>query len=200
MKGIVRAFVIGMLLVSVACGSKSSPTSPSTPPPAPAPTPTRVISIFGLMEFGEVQLGNTATNKLTVQNDGNSPLTVTGLTGTNGITSVLSVNPSNFTVQPGTKIDVFVSFKPTSAVIYTGIISVTADQTSGTNTIQFSGQGSLNGVPVFSKSGTGNDVFTLPSYVNRVRITATPPSNCQNFAVRRNGSLIINTILGTCSV
>jgi len=54
--------------------------------------------------------------------------------------------------------------------------------------------------PPWSQSGTGDSVFNMPTSVSRVRITATPASSCQNFAVKIAGRLIVNVILGTCSV
>lgn len=53
---------------------------------------------------------------------------------------------------------------------------------------------------IFSRSGTGDTVFDIPSHVTRVRIQATYPGFCQNFAVQIAGRLVVNVILGTCSV
>lgn len=52
----------------------------------------------------------------------------------------------------------------------------------------------------FSRSGIGDTVFDIPSYVTRVRIQANYPGSCQNFAVQIAGRLVVNIILGTCSV
>jgi hypothetical protein len=53
---------------------------------------------------------------------------------------------------------------------------------------------------VFTRSGVGDTVFDMPTYLSRVRITATPGSSCQNFVVKIAGRLLVNVILGTCSI
>jgi len=40
----------------------------------------------------------------------------------------------------------------------------------------------------------------LPSYISRVRIQASTNTSCQNFAVKIAGRLVVNVIIGTCSV
>jgi hypothetical protein len=193
-----RLLAVFVLAVSVAsCGDDPSPTQPTTPP---APTQTRVISVFGSMNFGAVQLGSSVVNTLTVQNSGNDTLTVTGMTGSGGITAVTQASPTSFSVSPGGKLDVIVRFAPTLPIDYSGTISVNGNHTAGTNTIAFSGSGTLDGIAVFERSGTGDQVFDIPAYVTRLRVRASPRSSCDNFAARANGSLIINVILGTCSV
>lgn len=52
----------------------------------------------------------------------------------------------------------------------------------------------------FSRSGVGDSVFDIPRTVTRLRIIGTYNGFCQNFAVRVNGRLLVNEILGSCSV
>lgn len=52
----------------------------------------------------------------------------------------------------------------------------------------------------WSYSGTGDSVFDMPRSVSRVRITGQYSAFCQNFVVKIDGRLIVNEILGTCSV
>lgn len=56
--------------------------------------------------------------------------------------------------------------------------------------------------PIFTTSGSGDNTFTMPSYVTRVRIDATYSGSCQNFIVRVSTQLtsLVNIIIGTCSV
>lgn len=192
-----RLLPLALAITVAACGNKSTPTAPSTPTPT---TTTKIIRIFGSMDYGAVQLGQTKTNTLTIVNDGNTALTFTGLNASGGLTAVLKVNGGSGTVPPGGQQAVPIVFTPASVTTYTGTISVSSDATSGGNSIAFTGAGTLDGIPIWTRSGTGNTVFDMPSHVGRVRIQATPPSSCQNFAVRRNGSLLVNVILGTCSV
>ena len=54
--------------------------------------------------------------------------------------------------------------------------------------------------PIFSQSGSGADVFNMPPTVERVRITGTYTGSCENFIVKIDGDLLVNEILGTCSI
>jgi hypothetical protein len=54
--------------------------------------------------------------------------------------------------------------------------------------------------PPFSRSGSGANVFDMPSTVTRVRIIGDYGGSCENFIVRIAGRLIVNEILGSCSV
>jgi hypothetical protein len=46
--------------------------------------------------------------------------------------------------------------------------------------------------PIYTRSGTGDNVFDIPSYVTRLRITGSTSSSCQNFVVRVAGRLVVN--------
>ncbi len=186
-------------LLAISCGSKSTPTSPSTNPP-PTASPTRIINLSGAMDFGNIQVGQSFSATLHIGNAGNSPLTVTGITGNNNITSVLKANWTSGSVPAGGNQDVVMTFTPGAARTYSGTITVNGDHTSGTNTIAFSGTGSVAGLPVFSRSGTGANVFDVPAYVARVRITGTYAGRCENFVVWIANDLLVNEILGTCSI
>lgn len=194
-----RLTMLALILGLTACGGKSTPTSPGTTPP-PAPTVTKIINIFGSMNFGGVGLGSSLTNQLTVQNQGNTTLSITGLTGSGGITAVIVATPTNFTVPPGGEQRISLRFTPAAVTNYSGTITVNGDQTSGGNTIQFSGNGNLDGVPIFTRSGNGVTVFDMPTYVRRVRIVGTFTGSCQNFIVHIAGAFIVNEILGSCSI
>lgn len=54
--------------------------------------------------------------------------------------------------------------------------------------------------PIFVRSGRGANVFDMPTYVRRIRIEATYGGRCENFVVRIAGRLVVNEILGNCSV
>lgn len=63
---------------------------------------------------------------------------------------------------------------------------------NGANTLNFS----LN-APLFTAAGTGDNVFTIPSTVSRIRITARYTGFSSNFIVRIAGSLVVNELIGT---
>lgn len=182
-------------LLLVSCGGKSTPTAPSTP--TPTPTVTKIINVFGSMNYGGVGLNSSKTNKMTIQNQGNALLTVTSITAPTSVVNVTSVSWTSGTIPPGANQDVSITFTPTTVTNYSGTITVNGDQTSGTNTITFSGNGTLDGIPIFSKSGKGDTVFNIPAYVTRLRAQGhfVDTGSTSNFAVRAGGSLIVNEIL-----
>lgn len=178
------------------CGSKS-PTSPSNTPP-PSATPTKIISLNGNLAFGDIQVGQSFTATLEIRNSGNAALTVTGLTASGGIGSSLAASWTEGTIAPGASQMVTIRFSPTSATSYSGTLTVAGDHTSGTNTISISGTGSLNGLPIFTRSATGDNVLTgMPSYVTRVRVIGTYTARSSNFIMRVNNRLIVNELIGT---
>lgn len=109
------------------------------------------ISLSGSLDFGNVNVGDTAQAILEITNSGTSPLTVTGLTlpvGYSGtFTGVIAVNQSA---------PVVITFAPTQAIDYDGNISVASNATIGTHIIPVTGTGTgsfsvieLDGVLVF---------------------------------------------------
>jgi hypothetical protein len=66
------------------------------------------------------------------------------------------------------------------------------DGTGGSGT---GGGGSVT--PLFTRSGTGDAVFDLPTGVTRVRIRGTFAGTSLNFVVRIAGSVAVNTPIGT---
>jgi hypothetical protein len=120
---------------------------------------------------------------------------VSGGTGTAGVTAT----PTSGTVQPGGSQAVTVRFTPTIPQLYSGTINVVGDQTSGSNIVNFLGQG-INNAPLFTRSGSGANVFDMPTSVRRVRIFGDYGGSCENFVVKIAGRLVVNEILGSCSV
>ena len=53
--------------------------------------------------------------------------------------------------------------------------------------------------PLFTRSGTGANVFDMPTTVRWVRITADYGGFCENFFVHIVGRSVVNETLGTCS-
>ena len=66
----------------------------------------------------------------------------------------------------------------------------------GTNTLDFE----LEPPASWTARGSGSDVFNMPSWVARVRITGELLEGaCQSFVVRVAGRSVLNTNLGTCA-
>lgn len=51
--------------------------------------------------------------------------------------------------------------------------------------------------PLFTATGSGDNVFDMPTAVSRVKITGDYPSRSTNFIVKIGGRLIVNELLGT---
>jgi hypothetical protein len=162
-----------VLTQSLACGSKGgTPTTPSTPVPVAS---TRIINVFGSMTFGAIDVGSSFSNTLAIQNQGNASLTITGITGSNGITAVTTVSWSGGTIAPGATQNVTVKFTPAATTSYTGTITVNGDQTSGTNTIAFSGSGVP---PPGGATSFGTGQFRVGTDITAGRFFTDPPASC----------------------
>lgn len=185
------ALLIIASVFSSTCGSPSAPTPP--------PSATRIIRLGGNLNFGDVTINTVRTDGiLTISNDGNANLTFTSISGP--CASAFSASPTSGNVAPGQTTNVAITFAPTTPSNCSGNIVVAGDHTAGTNSIGLVARGTLDGIPLFSRAGSGDNAFTIPSYVTQLRVVATYGGFCQNFVAKANGRLIINIIIGTCSV
>jgi hypothetical protein len=205
----IGALVIGL---TIGCGNKSSTATTPTPTPTQT-TPavaTRIISLSGSMQFGNVNVGDTATQAFTIHNGGNATLNITSISGIGGTqTSGLLATFTSGPIAPGTDQVVSVQFKPILAQTYSTVLTVNGDQTSGNNAVNFSGTG-INNTPLFSQSGVGNTVFTLPATVVTVKVTGSYTANSSNFtiwigpagvacgsSINSSCRLLVNQLIGT---
>ena len=142
------SFVPGIALATLAAGCAGYSSSTTAPTPAPAANATRVIRLGGNLDLGELNvlhLEEYRDGLLTVSNDGNDVLNITGMNGpcaTNGALKPMS--NTRFTVPPAETVSVTFRFAipgpspdgrlpvPFSC---SGTITVFGDQTSGANTI-----------------------------------------------------------------
>lgn len=53
---------------------------------------------------------------------------------------------------------------------------------------------------LFTRTGTGANVFDMPTNVTRVRIVGDYSGSCENFIIRIAGKGVVNEILGSCSI
>jgi hypothetical protein len=88
-----------------------------------------------------VPVGGSATAIVTIANSGNAPITVTGISASNGMSSVLLADWLSGTIGPGAVQSVTVQFAPAAAQAYTGVLTVVSDATAGTPTVSVSGNG-----------------------------------------------------------
>jgi hypothetical protein len=156
--------------------------------------------VSGNLAFGNVNIGSTSDRTFTISNSGNATLTYTSLNCSGGTGSTgFTATPTSGTIAAGGTQTVSVRFSPTIGQFYSCVLSVVGDQTSGGAAINISGTG-INNTPLFTKSGTGANVFDMPTSVTRVRIFGDYGGSCENFIIKIATRLVVNEILGSCSV
>jgi hypothetical protein len=97
--------------------------------------------VSGSLSFGNVTVGSSATSTFTIANSGNATLTFTALTISSGLVNHFTATPTSGSVPAGGNVVVTIRFTPQSGGTFSGTLSVTADQTSGTNSLPVSGTG-----------------------------------------------------------
>lgn len=187
-RGIILSLVLSV--TASACGSSKSPTAPSQP------SQSRIIGLEAILEFGDVPVGQSADRFLRINNSGNAPLTIKDLSVPSTVYNAKGPAGGNV-IQPGQSVQYTITFSPTEPRTYNGTLTVNADQTGGNNTTPISGRGQA---PPFRRTGSGANVFDIPSYVSRIHITADYGGSCENFIVHIAGRSVVNEILGRCSV
>ncbi len=95
------------------------------------------ISIGTIKSFGNVAIGKSKKQTLTISCTGNSSLKVTDITTPEGY----SMSEKVFVVKPGKSKDVDVIFNPKKAKDYSGTLTIVSNKTSGNNSISLSGSG-----------------------------------------------------------
>jgi len=118
-------------------------------------TTTRIIQLSGDLAFGNVTVGQTSQRTFTIQNTGNSILSVSSISYPTGFRG----NWNGGSISSGDSKNVTVTFAPTSDSSYVGQITVNSDKTSGDNTISYSGIGVIktNLVGYWKFDGNAND-------------------------------------------
>jgi hypothetical protein len=138
--------------------------------PVFAPPPEPRIGLSGNLAFGNVETGQTATATLTITNDGNAVLTVSGITYPSGFSGEWSGS-----IEAGGATNVTVTFSPEAVQAYGGTVTVNSDKTGGQETIDVSG----TGVPV---PQPGQVCFSASTY------TALEGVKAKAFVRRINGT------------
>lgn len=184
--------VVGLLLVGCGGSKSGSPTSPSSP----SSTQTRVMHIDGQLDFGPVRVGESSERSLRVFNNGNAALTVDRITIPSG--GGFAASWTAGTIAPnGAFQDVRIRFSPTEPRSYNGTLTFVGNHTSGTNTRDIDARGFRD---PFRRTGSGAQVFDMPTGITRVHITGNYNGFCENFIVHIGGRGVVNEILGSCSV
>jgi photosystem II stability/assembly factor-like uncharacterized protein len=101
--------------------------------------PTRILTISGAAEFGDVIVPNASSKTIVISNTGNSPLTISKITYPEGFDG--DTNPG--LVLAGSSLQLKVTFRPTEAIDYAGSIIIQSNATSGTSSVIAKGKGVL---------------------------------------------------------
>ena len=134
-------------------------------------TPTlRIVSISGDLAFGDLPVGGSGQNLLTIANLGSSTLTVTRITYPSGFSGSWSG-----TIAAGASQYVLVTFAPTSNGSFGGNVVVTSDATSGSNAIVASGNGISTDPPpvLWTQIQSNNLILSWPTNAGFFTLEAT---------------------------
>jgi hypothetical protein len=176
-----RAMVVQSLLLAVVYGvnAGANPILGGIAVIVDNEAPTRIISLSGNMEFGNVAVATSAQSTLNIANNGNSTLTVSSISYPIGFSGDWSLGA----ISAGGSQNVTVTFSPNFATSYGGTVTVFADQTSGANTLAVSGTGTSVGVQVYvtASAGTGGTISPSGTITKNAgdsqAFTASPNSN-----------------------
>ena len=110
--------------------------------------PTRIISVAGNLAFGAHSSGSSSTANVTIRNNGNSSLHITGIELPSGFSGYYSGS-----LPSGSFVNVTVTFSPISVGAYSGNLTVDSDATSGSASLAVSGTGTPAPTRVVSVTG-----------------------------------------------
>lgn len=145
-----------VLAAAPGCKKTSTPTDPGV-------TPTRFIELVGGLGLGNVLVGGSANGSFAIKNSGNSTLNVTGVTGPAGVTASFTGGA----VAPGASQNVNITYSPASPGSLSGFVTVTGDQTGGSNTISVS----ASAFPNMNGTWNGTQVTTGSSLAGNCNMT-----------------------------
>jgi hypothetical protein len=148
--------------------SDPSNVAADTTPKSPLPN-FPVINVSPLfIEFGSVRGGNTATQKVTITNQGALDLVISQISNPTGPFTILSKPTTPLTIPSGGSIDLTVQFLPPGIGRFGGAFTITSnDPTNPFVTVTLAGTGTSNPVPNLEISQavidfpTGSSVTTL---------------------------------------
>jgi hypothetical protein len=142
---------------------------------ASAATPGQLRFSTATVDFGEVQLGATATRTFTISNVGGTAVTITrSKPPFGGAFAATTTLPEGATIDPGKTLSESVTFAPTSSGLASGSWQVNSDDGSGAHQVQLTGTGiepaggSTGGTTPGASGATTTPIGARP--------TAAPPS------------------------
>jgi hypothetical protein len=141
----------------------------TTPNPAPPPAPVITVAPAAI-DFGSVNITQSATRTVTITNAGGLPLVITAINDPTGPFSIVNRPGLPVTLAPGETLVITVRFTPTSTLAVLGQFTIVSnDPARPIVTVTLQGQGAAAPVPdlVISKllvdfpSGSGSTTFEI---------------------------------------
>ncbi len=174
-----------------------------------------VLSVPATLAFGNVAVGASADQTLTVTNTGGAPLNVgtPAITGANAGDFTINANTCTAPVAPAGTCSLTVRFTPAAAGARAAVLSLPSNDPAGTRTVSLSGTGVLN-QPVLSAPATlafGNvnvgasadqtlTVTNTGTAALNVGAPAIAGANAGDFAVVANACTAPVAPAGTCTL
>ena len=146
------------------------------------PEKTRVIALSGSLSFGNIPAGTTSRKPMTIRNTGNTRMTVTSIDFPEGFQGDWD---GGIIAAGGTQV-VNVTFAPMDGRIYSGIVAVNSDKSSGSHTIAISGTGLKPNLVVEQPAGAAKSSGDFVSFGACARGFSSTPAT--TILVRNNGT------------
>lgn len=109
-------------------------------------SPVPVITVDPTtLDFGQVNVNSSSALIFNIENTGTADLLVSNITCDN---AAFTLNTTNTTITPGNNQDIEVTFLPTNATSYSGIITITHNATGSPSQVSVSGEGIAPNVTV----------------------------------------------------
>ena len=145
-RNVLARFISGSSSGSPTPTAKPTPTPSAKPTPTAVPTPAPSPAVVRLdhpsLNFGNTDVGKTHNTNLNVQNTGNVPLVISGVT-TSGDYSQ-SNNCSSGPIAAGKNCSITVTFQPTAAGDRPGSLTIFDNAAGGQQTVPLDGTGVLH--------------------------------------------------------
>jgi hypothetical protein len=168
-----RILLVLACAIATACGSSSTSPSTTTPTPTPTPTPTTFTLSGQITSAGGGGIVGASVSILDGPNAGKS-------TTTDG--------SGNYTLSGLTSAGFTVNVSASNFVTTAKGVTVVSNTTLNV---------ALLPAQLFTQSGSGNNVFNMPTYISRIHIRGTFTGFCcSNFIVKIGSSLVVNDIIG----
>lgn len=128
------------------------------------------------LSFGDVAVGNSTTQSLTVTNTGTATVNVSQATMTGAAFSAVGGNPSG-ALQVGQSVTMQVQFSPTTSGSTSGTITVVSDASNSPLMISMNGTGAEAGLSVSPATWNFGNVTVNQKISQNVKLTNTGNSN-----------------------